>query len=200
NFDAVEAGFQGVGGTASEAFDDAGNLVELQRTRLGDVYEFAADECLSIGADRRGRNRGAMIRLNIGMRDAPDVTELKDDVSPALMESIGHLAPAGDLFLRIDAWRVLEALPLLRNLARLANQQAGGGALAIIFDRRRTGHKSCQSAVAGQRRHCRAVFQSDRAKFVGLEEFRRVVHFFAVPELSVEDYREKEGVHCRRKR
>ena len=97
--------------------------------------------------------------------------ELDEDASAALMHAVGHLAPAGDLFLRIDAGRVLIALALLRDLAGLGDQQARGGALAVIFDCQRIGHQARDRAVAGQGRHDKAVGQRERTELEGLEKF-----------------------------
>src|SRR5690606_8248472 len=96
--------------------------------------EGAADKRLAVGAHRGGRDRRAAIRLQRGVRDAPDMPELEIDMAAALMDAIGDLAPACDLFLRVDARRVLIALALLRHLACFGDQQAGGGALAVILD------------------------------------------------------------------
>src|SRR5579872_6090059 len=100
--------------------------------------------------------------------------ELDEDVATALMHAIGDLAPGRDLFLRIDAGGVLIALALLRDLARLGDQKAGGGALAVIVHRERAWHEASGfGAVARQWRHHEAVRQRQRAKLVGLEKFGR---------------------------
>ena len=82
------------------------------------------------------------------MGDASDMPELDEDAAAALMHAVRDLAPAGDLFFRIDAGGVLITLALLRNLARFGDQQAGGGALAVIFDRKRARHQPCDRTVA----------------------------------------------------
>ena len=156
-----------------------GNFGKLERARLGDVGEGAVDEGLALGADRARRDRLAAARLQRGVRDAADMPELDEDASAALMHAVGDLAPALDLLLRIDAGRVLVALALLRDLARLGDQKAGGGALAVIVDRERARHHAGRHrAVARQRRHHQAVRQRDRAELEGLEEFgRRLMGF-----------------------
>ncbi len=123
-----------------------------------------------------GRDRQLVVLLQADMRDASDMPELDEDAAAALMHAIGDLAPARHLLLRVDAGGVLIALALLRNLARLGHQQAGGGALPVIFDRQRARHQACDRAVARQGRHHQAVGQGDRAKLVGLEEFGRLCH------------------------
>ncbi len=97
--------------------------------------------------------------------------ELEIDVAAAFVHAIRHLAPAGDLFLGIDAGRVLVALALLRDLGGFADQETGGRALAVVVDRQRIGNEAGESAIAGQRRHHGAIGQCDGAEFVGLEKF-----------------------------
>ena len=103
--------------------------------------------------------------------------DLDEDAATALMNAIGHLAPARDLLFRIDAGRVLITLALLRDLARFGHQQPGGGALPVIFDGKRARHQAGDRPVARQRRHHQSVRQGDRAELVGLkEEFGRLAH------------------------
>ena len=178
DLDAVETGCQRIRGAALEVLDDAGDFRQRQFARLGDIGEGVVDERLALGADRRGRDRRAVIRLQRGVRDAADMPDLDEDAAAALVHAVGHLAPARDLFLRIDAGRVLIALALLRNLARLGHQQSGGGALSVIFRCQRARHHAGRyRAVAGQRRHDKAIGQRERAEFVGLEQFGRRAHF-----------------------
>ena len=185
DFDAVETGRQRIRGAALEILDDPGDFRKRQLARLGDVGEGAVDKGLALGADRRGRDRGAAVRLQRGVRDAADMPELDEDAAAALVHAIGDLAPARDLFLRIDAGRVLIALALLRDLARFGDQQARRGALAVILDRQRARHHAGRDrAVAGQRRHHETVGKRNRAKLVGLEQFGRRAHFL-------------DPVHCR---
>src|SRR5665213_743025 len=103
--------------------------------------------------------------------------ELDEDPSAALVDAVRHPAPAGDLLLRVDAGGVLITLALLRNLARLGNQEARGGALAVIFHGERARHLAGDRAVARQRRHHEAVGERERADFEGFEKFGRRGHF-----------------------
>lgn len=100
---------------------------------------------------------------------------LQEDASAALMHMVGDLAPARDLFLGVDAWRVLIALALLRHLRGLGDQKAGRGALAIIFDGERTGHQPRQRPVAGQWRHHEAVRKGELAKLEAVKKSGRHV-------------------------
>src|SRR5450432_551558 len=117
-----------------------------------------------------------MVVLQIDMRNAPDMPELDEDASAALVHAVRHLAPARDLFFGVDAGGVLIALALLRNLARFGDQEPCGGALAVILDRQWIGYQAYDRAVAGQGRHHKAIGQGDRAKLVGLEQFGRRAH------------------------
>jgi hypothetical protein len=108
--------------------------------------------------------------------------ELNVDASATLVYAIRYLAPARNLFLGIDAGGVLITLTLLRDLARLGHQQAGGCTLPVIFDGQWTGHHAGNRPVAGKGRHHKSIGESKGAKLVGLEEFGRLAHFIGVPE------------------
>src|ERR1700731_5495130 len=102
DLDAIEARGDRVGCTLPEAVDDAWNLRKFERAGFGNVREGSADKGLAVGADRRRRHRRAAVCLQRGMRDAPDMPELKEDASAARVHAGGHFAPSGDLRLRID--------------------------------------------------------------------------------------------------
>src|SRR3981081_3497948 len=111
------------------------------------------------------------------MRDAPDMPKLDEDAATAFMHAIGHLAPTGGLLRRIDARCVLITLALLRHLACLSDEEAGGRALAVIVHRDWARHHARpHCAVARQWRHYQAVGQGDRAQLKGLEEVGRHTH------------------------
>jgi len=176
-FDAVESGGNRIGGRALEAVDDARNFRKLECARLGNVDEGTADEGLAVGANRRRRDRPAAVQLQRIVRDPPDMPELDENAAAARMHAVCDLAPAGNLFFRVDARRVLITLTLLRNLTRLGDQETRGSALRVILGGERTGHQTLHRAVARQWRHHETVGKRDRAKFEGLEEFRRLAHF-----------------------
>src|ERR1700738_2286888 len=125
DFDAVETRLKRVRGAALETLDDPGNSPQRQRAGLGDIGEGSADKSLALGADRRRRDRRAVIGLQRGVRNAPDMPDLNVDAAAARVHAIRYLAPARDLFLRVDAGRVLITLTLLRDLAGLGPPQAG---------------------------------------------------------------------------
>src|SRR5262245_22146165 len=103
--------------------------------------------------------------------------DLDEDAPAALVDAIGDLAPGLDLLLRIDAGRILIALALLRDLARLGDQKSGAGALAIIvYCKRARHHAGRDRAIACQWRHDGAIGKRDRAKLEGLEQFGRRAH------------------------
>src|ERR1700732_1667441 len=119
DLDAVEPGLKRVRRAASKTLDDAWDFLEREGARLEDIGEGAADEGLALGADRGRRDRCAVIGLQRGVRNAPDMPELNEDPAPAFVDAIGYLAPACDLFLGVNAGGVLITLTLLRDLARL---------------------------------------------------------------------------------
>jgi hypothetical protein len=101
----------------------------------------------------------------------PDVPELDDDLAAGRVHRVGDLAPAGDLRVGIEARRPQIALALPRDLRGFGDDQAGPGALAVIFHVeivRRVGAR--RGAVARQRRHDDAVLQFDIAHAEGREQ------------------------------
>ena len=119
----------------------------------------------------------AAIRLQRGVRDAADMPELEEDVAAARVHEVRDLAPADDLFFRVDAGGVLISLALMRDLACFGDQEARAGTLPVVLDRQRIGYQTFDRAVAGQRRHHEAIGKRDRAKPERLEEFGRRAHF-----------------------
>ncbi len=187
DLDAVETGGQRIRGAAFKTLDDAGDLFKRQRAGLGYFGERSIDKGLALGADRGRRDRRLVILLQADMRNAPDMPELDEDAPAALVHAVGDLAPPGHLFFRVDAGRVLIALTLLRDLARLGDEQARGCALPVIFYRQRIGHHSGDRAIAGQGRHHQSVRQRKGAKLKGLEEFGRRGHLMIPEKLRVRE-------------
>jgi hypothetical protein len=67
-----------------------------------------------------------------------DVPELEQNDAAFGMHGVGHLAPAGDLFIAVDPGRAEIAAALHRNRRRLGDlETAFRGALAVIFDHHR---------------------------------------------------------------
>ena len=79
DFDAIEAGRNGVRGRLPEIVHDPRKLVELQRAGLRHVDEAVVDERLGRGPDRRGRHGRGAVLLQVDMRDAADMPELQED-------------------------------------------------------------------------------------------------------------------------
>jgi hypothetical protein len=78
NLDAIKTGRDGVRGCLPEIADDPCKLVELQRTGLRNVDKAVADEGLGRGPDRRGRDGGGAVLLQVDVRDATDMPELQE--------------------------------------------------------------------------------------------------------------------------
>src|SRR5437763_1215073 len=93
NFDAVKTRLHRVRRAAPESFDDAGDFLQRQGPRLADIGEYAADEGLAFGADRRRSNGSAIIRLQGSVRNAPDVPDLNGDASAWRVQTLRPLAP-----------------------------------------------------------------------------------------------------------
>lgn len=101
NFHAVEAGRNCVGRSLTEIVHDARQFNERQRTWLGYIDKSVVDEGFRLRANRRRRDRRSTARLDIGVRDASDVPELREDVPTLGVHGLGDLAPAGNLLRRV---------------------------------------------------------------------------------------------------
>src|SRR5260370_24397058 len=157
---------------APKIFDDPRDFIKRQRARLGDIGEGAADKGLALGADRRRRDRRAAIRLQRGVRNAPDMPDLDEDAAAMLMHAVRYFSPARHLLFGIDSARALITLALLRNLARLGDQEPCGCALPVIFDCQWAGyHARRNGAVAGERRHDKPIGPCDPAHLEWLAPF-----------------------------
>ena len=107
------------------------------------------------------------------MAGAAAVPDLKHDSPTGGMHRVGHLLPAGDLCLRMDAGLVPEGGVAFHRHRRLGDEQAGAGALGVVGGHQLTGHVAVLGAAAGQRRHQNAVGQDEVA---GLERGEQIGH------------------------
>lgn len=171
HLDAVKASFDRVGGGLAESLDDAGDLVQLQRTRLGHVGKTVVHKGLGLRPNGRWRDRGDPA-VKIDMADTADMPKLNEDTSALGMDSIGHCAPASDLLGRVEAGRVLITLSLLRNLRRLGDDESGAGPLRVIVRGEVARHETRAGTVPRQRCHDDAVRKCEAAKDVGAEQVR----------------------------
>jgi hypothetical protein len=106
------------------------------------------------------------------MRNAADVPELEDDAAAFGMHRVGHPPPRGDLLDGMNSRRIEVALGHRADLAGLGDDQAGGGALAVIVDGQRSRPAAVDGAVAGQGRHDDAIGQRNVADMEGIEQRR----------------------------
>ena len=96
--------------------------------------------------------------------------QLQHDLATRGVNSIGHLAPAGDLFWRINPRGIEVALGHRADLAGFGDDQAGAGPLAVILDGHRTRPVALDGPITGQRGHDDAVGQGDVADFDGVKQ------------------------------
>ena len=93
-----------------------------------------------------------------------------NDHGPAFgVHGVGDGFPAPDLIVRIAARRIRIALRLGRDLGGFGDDQAGRGALGVIFDSKRTRDQARAGAISRERRHHDAVGEFQRAGFSGFE-------------------------------
>jgi hypothetical protein len=137
DLDAVEAGLQRVLRGLPERVDYARNFAGFQRPRrlVGNALAVGRRR-LELGRDRhRGsRHRQRATGLERGMRDTPDMPELKEDHTAFGMNRIDDFSPSIDLLRRIDAGHAGTAKSRGRHRRSLRNDQpARRRALRVIF-------------------------------------------------------------------
>ena len=170
DFHAVEAGGHGVDRALAERLDHAVDLIQGQGfgNSIGPRRPDDGDVALRrYGAG--GHRRSAVQHL--GVRDPPHMPELQPDASALGVDGPGYAFPASYLSLGPDTGRARIADTHGFHRGRLGDDQAGGGALCIVF-----GHKGRGRAFFGRRTHARkrghddAVRQNQVAKAQGVEE------------------------------
>ena len=176
NLNTIETGSNRIGCAATEIIDNACDLVRFERPRDRHVDESIVQECLGFGLHGRRRYGGLPIRLQVDMRHPANVPELQEDMTALGVNGIRHLSPTVDLRLAVDARRILIALPLLRDLGRLRDDQACRGALCVVFRGQIAWHKPAIRSVARQRSHDDPVGQRESTEYVGFKECL-VCHF-----------------------
>ena len=169
--DAVESGLDGAGRGVAEGLDDAANLAQFERARRRRVDEpLVGDEGLGSRPDRRRPDRRPAVLLEARVGDAAAMPKLNDDGPAFGVHGVGDGFPAADLIVRVTARRIRIALRLRRDLGRLSDDQAGRGALGVIFNGKRTRNQARAGAVSRQRRHHDAVGEFQRSCLRGLEQ------------------------------
>jgi len=164
-----EAGLLGVLRCAPEFIDNPGNLMRLQRARRRYLHLAVHRERLALRRDCRGRDR-QLADVEIRMRHAPDMPELREDQSAGAMHRAGHRTPPGDLLVRVDAGRADVTDALRAHLRRLGDHKAGTGALRIIGGGERMSDVAIDAAAAGHWRQDEAVLQLEVAEAVGCKQ------------------------------
>ena len=91
------------------------------------------------------------------------------------MYGIGDLLPGGNLFRRVEARRERAADGVRRDVDGFRDDQAGRGALRIVFDCQRADHAAGVGAAAGHGGHDHVVLQRVGAEGGGFEQFHACV-------------------------
>ena len=165
DLDAVEAGFLGEAGALDVFGDDAGDLFDVQGTGDDVVGHLLAGPDLALRLDG-GRGDGEFaIRLVVRVRDAADVPELQEDAAALGVHGGGDLLPAGDLFVGVDTRGVRVAMAAGRDRGRLSDDQAGAGALGVIFGHQVRRDVGPFGTATRQRSHQDAVRQREGTDF-----------------------------------
>src|SRR5471032_3016390 len=170
HFDAVEAGLLGVFGAEAVGGDDAGQFFGVKRARLRIRALGAQQADVALGGDGAGRDRRVAVQQR-RVGDAADVPQLGEDQTAGRVDGVGDPLPACDLLVGPQARRVRIADALRRDGGRLAEDQAGAGALRVVLGHQRVRHAgAADGAGARQRRHDDAVFQGQVADGDGIEQ------------------------------
>ena len=173
DFHAVKTAGNGVARRMAEVQHDAGQLGGVERARHRRFHArghaLADQHRLGVRADGRRRHRRGVVRLQVGVRDAAHMPQLRHDGAAGLVHGFGHALPAVELLGAVQAGHVGVALRLRADGGGLGNQQAGAGALRVIGGHQRRGD-GARRAVARQRRHGNAVVQPQGAGGGGLVE------------------------------
>ena len=165
DLDAVEAGFLGEAGALDVFGDDAGDLFDVQGTGDDVVGHLLAGPDLALRLDGRGGDGQFAIRLVVGVRNAADVPELQENAPALGVDRGGDLLPTGDLLVGVDAWGIRVAMAAGRDRGRLSDDQAGAGALGVIFGHQVRRDVGPFGATTGQRSHQDAVRQREGTDF-----------------------------------
>ena len=107
---------------------------------------------------------------DVGVRDAAAVHDLHDDLAAARVHGVGDAPPAGDLLVGDDAGLARVGPRLVRRVGALGDDQAEGGALAVVLDDEVAGNAGVAGAHTGEGRHDDAVGQVQVAERGGGEE------------------------------
>jgi len=175
DFHAIEAGSHGVGRRPAEILDDTGQFGDFQRTRDGAIHH-APDAILADDPDLGVRSQGGggygwLAVVKRWVRHAPDMPQLQKHASAGGVNRIGHLAPAVDLGLGINAGRETVALTLAGNLRGFADDQSGGRTLGVILGHQGVGNiAGLGGAAARHGTHDDAARQIYVAQRKGLEQ------------------------------
>ncbi len=130
----------------------------LERARRHERLEaFVGVGLLFLGAHGARRHRQGAARLQVGVRDTPDVPELQEDASALGVHGGGRQLPAFDLRGRPDAGRADVALALRADVGRFGDDEAGRGALGVVGGLQLAGDALVVGPRPGQRRHDDAV-------------------------------------------
>ena len=167
----IEASVTGIADRLTEIVDDPRDLFGFQGTRhrgvgANSMAVFIAQGGASTGAQRGRRYWRAAARLQAAMGNTPGVPQLDGDTAIFRMNTGGDFLPGGNLLRAVQARRAGIAFGLGRNLRRFGDDQAGAGALAVVFAHQRGRDIArLDAAQTRQRRHKYAIRDGDRTDF-----------------------------------
>jgi hypothetical protein len=154
--DSIKASRECIFGSSPVLGHNSGNFIELKGARSHKRLFRANQAHVSIRSDGARGNGKSAIQIN-RVRDTTDMPQLQKDSPSRLVDGFGHTFPARDLFFRPDARSIRISDAHWRDGSRFGNNQAGAGALPVIFPHQIIGNATFAGAAAGQWSHDYAV-------------------------------------------
>ena len=113
---------------------------------------------------------GSLAVEEVGVGDAADVPDLREDVAACVVDGCGDGLPGFDLLLRPEAGDVGVADAQGVDGSAFGDDEAGGGALGVVVGHDGRGDVVGGAAQAGERGHEDAVGEVEVADLDGIEE------------------------------
>ena len=162
DFHPVKAAGDGVARGVAVVLHDAGQLLCVQRARLGGLdkrgHAIFDQHGFGVGTDGRWPHRGDVVRLQFAVRYAAHVPQLHHDFAARLVNRLRDRFPAVQLFGAVQTGYVGIALCCGADGRAFGDDEARRGALLVVAHHH-GGRNRVGGAVARQRCHHHAVGQ-----------------------------------------
>jgi len=153
NFHSVEPGLLGEFRSVDVLGNDSGELGDFEGPWSDVIDHLFSGKDLSFGSDGGGGDWENSVGLKAGMGDATNVPELEEDAAPRGMNGLNDFFPSRDLFGGVDAWGVGVTVAEGGDGSCFANDQSGGGSLAIVLGIQFIGDVACRGSAPSEGSH-----------------------------------------------